>query len=176
MKEQNIDLLCEKRKSLIMALEQGELNKEGFIKENFKMIQAIKRVDMYVTTPEEGIIKYHYFNTMAKMKMMDADVYEYRSPEIYRKYQDEAHQFYHKKEQITHGLLELLEFKGVSAYFINMKSHHLRGTVFEIVIDDFDYGILHSKDRKILNKLKLSGCFCEEQRDSLIDQYVNTKL
>jgi len=176
LKDQNIDDLCEKRKALIYALEQGQLDKELFIQENFKMIRDIKRVDMNVESLDEGIVKYHYFNTRAKMKMMDADTLEFRDPRASEKLKQEAYSYYTKKEQITLQLLEFLKYHNITAYFINLNSRYLRGNVFEIVLGDTEYGILHSKDRKILHKLKTAGCFVETQKDSLIHTYVNTKV
>jgi hypothetical protein len=176
VREQNISLLCEKRRALIHELERGNLNKEHFILENYEMLKSIKYVDLAVNTVDEGILKYHYFNTMAKMKMLAADEVEYRDPEGCKTLREAAYELYTKKERITLGLIELKGFQNISAYYIDLNSKALCGQVFEIVIRDLDYAILHSRDRKVLFKLKSAGCFEDCVKPSLIHDYVNTKV
>jgi hypothetical protein len=169
-------MLCEKRRELIHELEQGNLNKEHFILENYEMLKAIKHVDLEVKDVEEGILKYHYFNTMAKMKMLTADELEYRDPEGCKALRESAYELYTKKERITLGLLTLVDYQNISAYYIDLNSRALCGQVFEIVLHDLDYVILHSRDRKILFKLKAAGRFEDCVKPSLIHDYVNTKV
>ncbi|MBS7528604.1 hypothetical protein KHM83_18200, partial [Fusibacter paucivorans] len=60
--------------------------------------------------------------------------------------------------------------------YIDLNSRALCGQVFEIVLHDLDSVILHSRDRKILFKLKAAGCFEDSAKPSLIHDYVNTKV
>ncbi|MBS7525480.1 hypothetical protein KHM83_02170 [Fusibacter paucivorans] len=120
MRGQNITLLCEKRRALIHELEQGKLSKEHFILENYEMLKTIKYVDLEVKDVEEGVLKYHYFNTMAKMKMLTADELEYRDPEGCKGLREAAYELYTKKERITLGLLTLVDYHHISAYYIGL--------------------------------------------------------
>jgi len=43
-----------------------------------------------------------------------------------------------------------LDFKGIEAYFVKVKSKNLRKKLFEIVLLDYDNIILHSKSEAIL--------------------------
>lgn len=176
MKEENIGALCIKRLELIDQLEQGILNKESFIMENYQMLKTISRVGFEISSVDEGIMKYHYFNTLAKKKMLEADLLEYRDPAAASKVKSEAFDLYLKKDRITLNLLEYVNYNDIEAYYIQMNSKHLEGTIYEIVFLNHDRVILHSKDRKILYKLRTSGCFSENWRESKIQTYVNTKV
>jgi hypothetical protein len=71
-------------------------------------------------------------------------------------------------------VLRLIDFKGVSAYFIAVRSRYLRGRLFEIVLEDYGM-ILHSASEVILNKLREENVFTEGTRTSVIDYYVNQR-
>ena len=58
---------------------------------------------------------------------------------------------------------------------IEPKSKSLEGLIYEIRFNTCEKVVLHSRDRKILYKLKEAGCFSEEPVASVIDVYVNTK-
>ena len=174
--ENDIEKLCIRRIELIEQLELGSLTKEEFIMENYQLMSPFQKVSFQVESIDEGVLKYHYFNTMAKKLMIEADALEFKDPNKCNRLRDNAFDFYSKKDKITLNLLEHVEYKGVSAYFIHMKSKRLEGVIYEIKFDTCEKVVLHSRDRKILYKLKESGCFCEEPMASVIDDYVNTKL
>ena len=173
--EQDIRQLCFKRIELIEQLELGTLSKEAFIMENYQLMSPFQKVNYDVTSIDEGVIKYHYFNTMAKKLMIEADGLEFKDPKSCDKLRQTAYDFYLKKDKITLSLLEYVDFKGVEAYFIHMKSRTLDGVIYEIRFNTCEKVVLHSRDRKILYKLKEAGCFSEEPVASVIDVYVNTK-
>lgn len=176
MKRDEIGTLCLKRLELIDRLDSGELDKENFILENYKMIAAYDRVGFNVLSVDEGIMKYHYFNTLAKKKMLEADALEYKDPRRSNQLKNEGFDYYIKKDRITLNMLALVDYQGVDAYYIHMNSKSLEGSIYEIDFLEFDRVILHSKDRKILHKLKTAGCFQGVYRDSRIKGYVNTKV
>ncbi len=176
MEATNIKTVCEKRLELITDLECGKLSKERFIDENYNLIKDMKRVNYNVTSIYEGIVKYHYFNTFAKKKVLEADIYEFREPMRYKQLKEEAYQYYLKKDRITLAMLEIVAYENVEAYFISLNSQGLCGHIFEVVLKDYDRVVLHSKDRKILHKLKINDCFDPLIRASVIDNYVNTKI
>ncbi len=165
-----------KRIELIELLETGVLDKEGFINENYALMSSFNPGGVKVTTVEDGIIKYHYFNTMAKKKMLESDAIEFKDAYRSRRLRDEAYDLYIKKDKITLNMLETVNYKGVEAYFILMNSRSLMGQIFEIRFNQYEKVVLHSKDRKILYKLKEMGCFSEEPIASVIATYVNTKI
>ena len=139
-------------------------------------MSPFQKVNFEVSSIDEGIIKYHYFNTMAKKLMIEADGLEFKDPKSCDKLRQSAYDFYLKKDKITLSLLEFVDFKGVEAYFIHMKSRTLDGVIYEIRFNTCEKVVLHSRDRKILYKLKESGCFSHEAMASVIDEYVNTKV
>ena len=172
----DIEALCEKRITLIEKLEIGTLSKEDFIIENYQMMKPYQKVNYDVNSVEEGILKYHYFNTMAKKLMLEADGIEFKDPNRCEKLRDKAFDFYLKKDKITLNMLEFIGYKDVEAYFIHMKSKSLEGLIYEIRFNNHEKVVLHSKDRKILYKLKEANCFFDERMASVIDDYVNTKI
>jgi len=176
LSSQHISALCEKRIELICKLESGDLTKEAFINENYEMMSPYQKVTFDVETLDEGVLKYHYFNTMAKKHMLEADAYEYRDPRKYEQLKNIAYDYYSKKDKISLKMLELVDFDGVQAYFIHMNSRSLEGLIYEIRFNDHEKVVLHSKDRKILYKLKEANCFIEERMPSVIEEYVNTKI
>jgi hypothetical protein len=171
-----IEALCSKRIELIEQLEVGLLSKEDFIMENYQMMQPFQRVSYEIRSLEEGVIKYHYFNTMAKKLMIEADAIEFKAPDQCSRLRSEAFEYYVKKDKITLNMLEFMGYKGVEAYFIHMQSRSLEGYIYEIKFNHHEKVVLHSKDRKILYKLKAANCFIEERQESIIQDYVNTKI
>jgi len=176
VREQELKVLCEKRMSLINELENGNLTKECFIQENYSIIKNIKDVDFEVSSCNEGIVKYHYFNTLAKMKMMEADEIEFRDNYRSNTLKEEAYQYYIKKDKITLELLKLVDFKDVNAYYISLNSKSLFGSIYEIEFKELEKVVLHSRDRKIKYKLTQYGCFNDGVKESIVNEYVNTKV
>jgi len=164
------------RLTLIQKLENGELDKTEFILENHKLLEGYTPQNFRVGSIDEGVVKYHYFNTKAKKLMIDADELEYRDPRTSNRLKENAYDLYLKKDKITLEMLEFVNFQNIEAYFIKMNSRYLEGAIYEICFSDLDKVILHSKDKRILYKLKCAGCFHESARDSAIESYVNTKL
>lgn len=176
MKSEDIEQLCEKRVALIKELELGNLTKETFILENYRLMAGFKNVTTDIRTIEEGIIKYHYFNTQAKKCMIEAEEIVYRDSRQSEKLKNQAYDLYVKKDQVTLKMLEQMSFKHLEAYFIYMNSRHLEGQIYEIRCLDYEKVVLHSKDKKILHKLRTAGCFHENKMESIIQSYVNTRL
>lgn len=174
--EKAINLLCDRRLELIDHLEMGRLNKEEFITENYSMMCMYHNVNYVVRSVEEGTLKYHYFNTMAKKLMLDADACEFKDPKQSEKLRDKAYDLYSKKDKVTLNLLEYVGYKSIEAYFIHMNSKSLEGLIYEIRFNHHQKVVLHSKDRKILFKLKEANCFFDERKASVVNDYVNTKI
>ena len=73
----------------------------------------------------------------------------------------------------TLRLIEILKYENMESYYIILKSNRLKGEIFEIYVKNMDQAILHSKSKLILEKLKEHEVFVDEERQSLIDSYVN---
>ena len=56
-----------------------------------------------------------------------------------------------------------------------MESSLLEGKLYEIVLTDYDYAVLHSKSIWLLELLKKEGIFSEKLKKSVIDYYVNQR-
>ena len=91
-----------------------------------------------------------------------------------KEYLDSCNYFYSRKDRATLKVLELLEYKGVEAYFIKVRSKELRGKLFEIILTDYNM-ILHSTNELILKRLIEEEVFSEGSRKSLIDGYINQR-
>ena len=83
--------------------------------------------------------------------------------------------FYSKKDNVTLKLVRFLDFQGIEAYFVKVRSKNLRKKLFEIVLKDHDGIILHSKNESILELLIRENVFTNEVRCSLVDSYINQK-
>ena len=106
------------------------------------------------------MFNYQYFNALAK-ECKDTDPAQ-------------TDYYYAKKDQATLHVLRILDFQGVEAYFIRVRSPQLKGRLFEIIIQEYQM-ILHSANREILEKLRRELVFKEETRQSVIDGYINQK-
>ena len=92
-----------------------------------------------------------------------------------RAFEKKMDEHYLLKDQATMALLEIVSYKNLEAYYLEMRSERLSGKLFEIVFTDRPLAILHSMDVRIQRKLEKQGCFSEGKKKSLIDDYVNTK-
>ena len=128
----------------------------------------------YMDTIEKCLYNYQYYNALAKeMKTISTDNgMEYEMKKDYRWQSD---YYYEKKDRATLKVLEMLDYRGVEAYFVKVKSKALKGRLDEIVCSDCYGMILHSTNEVILNKLREEGVFTEGTRTSLIDGYVNQR-
>lgn len=88
---------------------------------------------------------------------------------------EQADYYYSRKDDVTMKLLKLLDFRGIEAYFVKVKSPVLKNKLFEIVLKEYDNVILHSKNEAILNMLIRENAFINEERRSLVDAYINQK-
>jgi hypothetical protein len=172
----NMEIILSKRLEFIEQLEKGLLDKEAFITLNYELVKSLGHVTTTIKSLEEGVVKYHYFNAMAKMKMLEADQVVFQNERQFQTLQEEAFSLYVKKDRITLQMLELEGFNQIDAYYINMNSKTLEGQIYEIKFNSLEKVVLHSRDRKILYKLRTSGCFHEEQMASVVDTYINTRV
>lgn len=166
----------ERRSSLIRQYEMGDLTKREFLEENFQSVQNTQldpfvRVDSF----EKGLFNYQYYNSMAKYyRMLAKDVKNKKKhKKNYQLYFDKGSNYYHEKDKAALALMEFIDFEGVEAYYIKVKSKGLQNKLYEIVLVDHKEAIFHSKAEWLKDKLVEKGVFQEKMRRSLIDQYIN---
>ncbi len=159
------------RDSLIKRLEMGELDKDLFLLKNALLLE---RLSMKPFSPidsiEKGLYNYHYYNVLAKQYNSLGNATRGRKQRYNFNKRDN---YYSQKDKSLEAMLELKGYKGVKAYFIHLHSTRLKNSIFEVVFTDKEYAIFHSKNIKILNKLKEKCVFSEISQKSLIDTYVN---
>lgn len=161
-----LDRYFKYRQNLIEQYIKGDMSKGEYLKENIDAVLNLKPTPFKkIDSVKKGLFNYQYFNAMAKdIKMNSSNFYESKQADYY----------YNKKDQATLKVIELLNYKGISAYPIYVKSKALKNKLFEIVIDDYNM-ILHSTNEVILKRLREEHIFCEEIRKSVIDNYINQR-
>ena len=169
------DQFLRHRQSLIEQYTKGDLSKEEFIEENYRYINTLgiepfQKID----NVKKAIYNYQYYNVLAKYYQKKAHDLNKRN-ESRMDFFELANFYYSKKDQVTEKLLKLLDFTGIEAYYVKVKSPNLKKKLFEIVIKEYDNFILHSKSEKILNMLIYENAFINEERQSLVDDYINQK-
>lgn len=161
------------RQSLIDQYVKGDMSKAEYLERNFEAVLSLNiKPFKNIDTVEKGLFNYQYYNAMAKNAKVQAEAMGDRL--LADEMLGEVNFFYTKKDKATLSVLRLLDFRGVTAYFIKVRSKYLKGILFEIVIEEYGM-ILHSANKMILNCLKDEGVFLNETRQSLIDGYINQK-
>lgn len=172
------DEFFEHRDMLIIQHMNGDINKKEYLELNYKYIlekniKPFQRIDSF----EKGMYNYQFYNMMAKYHKMIAQEIKDKGKHIsfYNKYLQEADYFYNEKDKTSFRLLRFLHYENVEAYFIKMESSTLEGKLYEIVLKDYEYAVLHSKCLWLLDVLRKEKVFIEGRKKSVIDYYVNQK-
>jgi hypothetical protein len=172
------DDFFEHRDMLIVQHMNGDINKKEYLELNYKYIleKGVKPFQC-IDSIEKGMYNYQYYNMMAKYHRVVAQDIKDKGKHIsfYSKYLEEADYYYNEKDKTTFRLLRFLQYENVESYFIKMESSNLEGKLYEIVLKNYEYAILHSKSIWILEVLKKENVFLEGRRKSVIDYYVNQK-
>lgn len=132
-------------------------------------IKPFKNID----TLEKGLFNYQYFNALAKESRQMS--YDFSDREIKYEYMEKADYYYDKKDKATLKIIELLDYKGIEAYYIKVRSKNLKGKLFEIIINDYNNMILHSTNDYIAKRLKDNYILSDTEKKSIIDGYINQK-
>ena len=163
------------RDFLIDKLETKEIDKAEFVVENYNFfIQSDLKPYKKISTIEEGLYNYQYYNTLAKYDKMKAKELKYTDPFVSVDFKKQGDKYYFEKERVTEKLIDLYGNNKIDAYYIQVTSKSLKGKLFEIVFVDLDRVILHSMDRKILRMLKNRKSFHKQIKKSIIDEYINS--
>ncbi len=177
-KENTISSFFENRDKLIISHMNSEIDKKSFLDLNYKYmidnkIKPFQTIDCF----EKGMYNYQFYNVMAKYYMMVAQELRENGKGInfYSKYLEDVKYYYDEKDKTTFRLLRFLKYKNVEAYYISMESSALDGTLYEIVLNDYEFAVLHSQSEWLLNALKKENVFLDYRKKSVIDYYVNQK-
>ena len=146
------------RQSLIDQYAKGDMTKREYLQRNYEAviygdIGPFRNMD----TLEKALFNYQYYNALAK-EMKTVSTTRDMDYELKRDYMEKSNYYYSKKDKATLTALRMLDYKGVVAYFIKIRSI-----------------ILHSTSTLILKCLREEGVFQEESRKSVIDDYVNRR-
>ncbi|WP_407654218.1 DUF6648 family protein [Anaerococcus porci] len=164
------------RKESIDLLTNKRIGKNEFLEKNY---EYLKKLDLKpfsnISSVMEAIYNYQYYNIMAKRSNSLAfDIHNNpKKKKYYKNLINNRENFYHLKDIASLRLLELVEYSGIEAYYIKLRSKRLTGEIFEIVLKNHDKLILHSKSKNLLRKLVENNCFDSEIKESKIDSYVN---
>lgn len=160
------------RQSLIDQYAKGDMTKREYLQRNYEAvvygdIGPFRNMD----TTEKALFNYQYYNALAKENKTISTARD-MDYDLKQDYIEKSNYYYSKKDKATLTVLRMLDYKGVEAYFVKVKSKFLKGKLFEIVIEEEDV-ILHSTSPLILKCLREEGVFQEVSKKSLIDEYVN---
>jgi len=171
----NFEQFLRHRQSLIDQYKKGDLTKDEFIQENYTYINSLDiKPFQKVDNDKKAIYNYQYYNVLAKYYQKLAHDLK-KNHGAKEDYLEMSNYYYSKKDHSTEKLLKILDFKGVEAYYVKVKSPHLKKKLFEIVLSDYDNLILHSKSEVLLNLLLEENVFSFQERNSLVDSYINQK-
>lgn len=172
----SIEDFFENRDRLIVSHMNGEIDKKSFLELNYNyMISNKVKPFTSIDSFEKGMFNYQFYNVMAKYnKMIVKDIKESgKNIEFYNKYLDDVKYFYDEKDKTIFRLLRFLKYNNVEAYFVSMESTALNGKLYEIVLKDYEFAVLHSCSEWMLSVLRKENVFLDQIQKSVIDYYVN---
>lgn len=170
-----MDKFFKHRESLIDEYTDSYMSKTTFIEKNYSFIMALEFSPFdQMNDFKHCIYNYQYYNILAKYMNLQAQELEFYDPKGAEEHKVKEFEYYALKDRATLRLLECVEYKQVSAYFLNLSSNRLSGSLYEIVFHDYDKAIFHSMDQKILSLLRANGVFSPVYKDSVIHAYVNS--
>ncbi len=191
MARSKFEQFLQHRHSLLIQYRMGDLTKHEFIMESFHYLEWLdihpfERID----NVRKAIYNYHFYNVRAKywQRMAAASLI----PESERReYHHEANEEYRMKDRTTLRLLQLIDFRGVEAYPVSVRSKKLNGSLIEILLHDPDVLmeiraiqpmdsavdgddlVLHTRSQHIKEVLRQNGAYDEKKRPSLTGRYIN---
>ncbi|MFW5888019.1 MAG: DUF6648 family protein [Bacteriovoracia bacterium] len=176
--ENIFDKFREKRESLIIMLKNGDISKKEYIEETYyyireQDIKPFKIVDNF----NKAVFNYQYYNMMAKYSKLKAkEIQKFgKHFQQMKKHLEKVNYYYHKKNQTTLRALELRNFEDVEAYYIKVKSMHLKNKLFEIVFLEDAKVVFHSNSEWLARRLEEEGVFTCGKKHSIIESYVNER-
>ena len=162
------------RQALIDQYLKGDMTKKEYLRAAFDAVYyndfgPFKRID----TVEKGLYNYQYYNALAKHNKSISTEKDL-DPELKNDYLEKSQSNYRSKDYATLKVLELLEYRDVSAYHVQVRSKVLKDRLVEIILPEYSM-VLHTTNPMILSRLREEGVFVENKRKSVIDGYINQK-
>ena len=156
------------RQALIDQYVKGDMTKREYLDKNLDAVLSLNiKPFKNIDTVDKALFNYQYYNAMAKdCKMCAYGDYEYQ-------FDEQMNYYYSCKDKATLKVLELLDYRGVTAYHISVRSKELKNKLFEIVLKEYNNTILHSTSELIKKRLMDEGVFENGTKKSLIDYYIN---
>lgn len=172
---EKLNRFIELRNQYIDMLESKSIDKSKFNHLNNEIFQKINlRPFVVLDSFEKALYNYNYYNSKAKIALEDYLRCKTLNREKKAKEaNNNKNNFYYHKDLAILAMLKLENFKDVEAYYIDMHSKSLASQIFEINFPRKDRIILHTKNIGIRDQLKDKGCFNEECKTSLIENYIN---
>lgn len=168
----------DQRETLINELLVGNLDKKMYIEDSYKSLKILG-VEPYtiIDAPEKAIYNYQYYNMSAKYLRLQLNELKRirKNNNKINNFKNQINNMYRKKDEATLALMDIVKFKNVEGYYIDIHSRDLKNKIFEVVFKDFDDVIFHSMNDKIMTRLKDNDVFIEGVKTSLIDNYINSK-
>lgn len=119
------------RQSLIDQYAKGDMTKREYLRKNY---EAVVYGDIgpfhNMDTVEKALFNYQYYNALAKENKTISTTRD-MDYELKRDYIEKSNYFYSKKDRATLTALRMMDFKGVEAYFVKVRSKFLKGKLFE---------------------------------------------
>ncbi len=158
------------RIDLISELESGRLDKAEFLSKSLEIFGGkIYAEPDIVSSVEEGVFYYFYFNTMAKSYMKKS------KNDSSGKNAYISNEYYQIKEDVLVKLIGLFEDEELSSYYVNTDSVKLKNNLVEIYVKSREKLIFHTLNPKTIGILKRRGLLEPRPKESLIESYINKK-
>lgn len=174
-----LEIFFKRRNELIKELSIRKIDKLSFLEKNYELIQNLNMKPLLnISTLEEGMYNYQYYNILAKFFKQKSILYS-NNKKKQKKYNEnlmKSNNYYAEKDKYLLRMIDFLDENSTEAYFIDMNSKRLNNSLFEIVVKDVEFAIFHSMNIEILQKLKEKNIFIDEIRISKINDYVNTNI
>lgn len=162
------------RDRYIQQLEDGQINKKEFIERNMRLFDSLNlRPFSQLDTYKKALYNYQYYNIRAKeyiIKMHQRD----RKGKQSRAIENMIRNSYCEKDRAIISLLQICPKDHIIAYPIKTHSTKLHLKLIEIVITNRKFAVFHTKNEEVIKRLRSLECFDEDERNSVIDSYVNT--
>ncbi len=165
---------AKRRLQLIEQLESGQLDKVQFIELNTQLYNDyIIELPSTISSLEEGLFYYQYYNTMAKYYqikykyLLDENIFD----AIEMRNQSSA--YYRDKENITKLIISREYNEPITAYYVDVNSQRLKNKLVEIIFLERDKVILHTLDKQVIKILKRKKYFKYNKLKSRIEMYIN---
>ncbi len=164
------------RNELIDRLEDGSIDKRAFLQENLALIERLHmRPFTVLNSYERCMYNYQYYNVLAKHynTLAQEQGQDRKGRRNYERYMNKVRNYYVEKDKATKRLLEVLDYRGIEAYPLLVRSTRLNERLFEIRVIEKERAILHSMCEIIKASLIARGVYQSEPKESIIDSYVN---